>query len=142
MGDRCPVCGRWDVRPAVVDGILVEEGKLLLIRRGHEPCRGRFALPGGFIDRDETAREAVVREMREETGLDVEIERFLGFFDDPGRDVRETIALVFVLRRTGGEVRAGDDAVDFTWADPDDPPPLAFDHARVIAEYRASLREG
>jgi len=142
MGERCPACGRWDTRPAVVDGILVEHRKILLIRRGHEPCRGRFALPGGFIDRGETAREAVVREMREETGLDVEVVRFLGFFDDPARDVRQTIALVFVLRRTGGTLRAGDDAEAFAWADLDDLPPIAFDHARVIAEYRASLGDG
>ena len=142
MGERCPACGRWDTRPAVVDGILAEGGRILLIRRGREPCRGRFALPGGFIDRDETAREAIAREMREETGLDVEVERFLGFFDDPGRDVRQTISLVFVLRRRGGELRAGDDAAEFVWADLGDPPPLAFDHARVLAEYRASLRGG
>lgn len=142
MSDRCPVCGRWDNRAAVVDGILVEGGRILLVRRGREPFRGLYAIPGGYMDRDETAVEALRREFREETGLEIEAGEFLGFYDDPRRDTRQNVSLTFAVRRTGGELRPGDDADAVLWADLGDLPPLAFDHDRVIADYRARRGRG
>ena len=137
----CPVCGRWENRAAVVDGVVVRGEDVLLIRRGTEPERGKYALPGGYMDRDETAEEACVREVREETGLDVRVIAFLAYYDRPERDPRrQNVALAFLTEPMGGELRAGDDADDAGWFALDRLPALAFDHARILADARAFLR--
>ena len=91
-------------------------GRLLLIRRGHEPGAGLWSLPGGRIERGETDEQAVAREILEETGLRVACGRLVGTAELPGldgavADVRDYLATV-----TGGELAAGDDAADVRWA--------------------------
>jgi len=105
---------------AAVGAIAVRDGALLLIRRGHAPSRGRWSLPGGRVERGETAREALVREMAEETGLVVEVGELIGEVVRPGpngvtyriQDFRVTLvgddAVV-------GHAVAGDDAADADW---------------------------
>ena len=100
------------VGAVVTDG----HGRLLLIKRGHEPGAGLWSLPGGRIEPGETDAEALVREMFEETGLTVEPGRLLGRVQRPGLggavlDIRDYAATV-----TGGTLRAGDDAADARWA--------------------------
>jgi 8-oxo-dGTP diphosphatase len=95
-----------------------EAGRLLLIRRGHEPGAGLWSIPGGRIEPGESDVAALVREVREETGLDVEAGRLLGAVQRPGlagavADIRDYAAVV-----TGGELAAGDDAADVRWAEP------------------------
>ncbi|HDS02390.1 MAG TPA: NUDIX domain-containing protein [Firmicutes bacterium] len=134
----CPYCGRWRNRPSVVDGIVKnQKGEIVLIRRGRDPHKGDWALPGGFIDWGETAREAVVREVREETGLSVEPLSLVGVFDSPERDKgRGTVSLVYDCRLTeDGSCRAGDDADDCRWFSFSALPPLAFDHAAIITLF-------
>ena len=92
-------------------------GRLLLIRRGHEPGAGLWSLPGGRIEPDETDAEALVREMLEETGLQVEPGRLLGRVQRPGLrgdviDIRDYTATV-----VAGTLRPGDDAADARWVD-------------------------
>lgn len=98
-------------------GAVVKDGggRLLLIKRGHEPGKGLWSLPGGRIESGETDAEALVREMLEETGLTVEPGRLLGRVRRPGMagdviDIRDYAATV-----TGGTLRAGDDAADARW---------------------------
>jgi ADP-ribose pyrophosphatase YjhB (NUDIX family) len=91
------------------------QGRLLLIKRGHEPGAGLWSLPGGRIEAGETDAEALVREMLEETGLQVEPGRLLGSVKRPGRDgdvidIRDYAATV-----VSGTLRAGDDAADARW---------------------------
>jgi ADP-ribose pyrophosphatase YjhB (NUDIX family) len=91
-------------------------GRLLLIRRGHEPGAGLWSLPGGRIEPGETDEQAVAREILEETGLRVACGRLVGTAELPGldgavADVRDYLATV-----TGGELAAGDDADDVRWA--------------------------
>jgi ADP-ribose pyrophosphatase YjhB (NUDIX family) len=91
-------------------------GRLLLIRRGHEPGAGLWSLPGGRIEPGETDQQAVAREILEETGLRVACGRLVGTAELPGldgavADVRDYLATV-----TGGELAAGDDADDVRWA--------------------------
>jgi len=100
----------------VTDG----RGRLLLIQRGHEPGKGLWSLPGGRVEPGETTAEALVREMEEETGLTVEPGRLIGQVDRPGRagdvfDIRDYAATV-----TGGTLRAGDDAADARWVNPEE----------------------
>src|SRR5437660_11423211 len=98
--------------PAVtVDGLVLVDRKLVVIRRGNEPFRGMPALPGGFVELGETTLEAVVREVREETGLETKVLRLVGVFSDPGRDPRgHTVTIGYALGARGGRPRRGSDA--------------------------------
>lgn len=123
-----------------VDGVVVADGSVLLIRRRNPPFAGAYALPGGFVDVGETVEEAVVREVREETGVETEIDRLLGVYSDPARDPRgHTVSVTFLLRPVGGAPRAGDDAAEARYFPLDCLPPLAFDHARILADARRAL---
>lgn len=124
-----------------VDGLVVdesgEERRILLIQRGKEPYRGMWALPGGFVDYGERTEEAVLREVKEETGLDCSLDRLMNVASDPKRDPRgHTVSVVYVLK-TGEEKepKGGDDAAKASWHPLDDLPPLAFDHGRIIRSY-------
>lgn len=127
-------------RPALsADCVVVRGGKVLLIRRKNPPFMGRWALPGGFVEPGETLAEAARRELREETGLRALSLRQVEAFGDPGRDPRGWVVSVAFFIRAAGELKAGDDAADAAWFDAAKPPPLAFDHKKVLA---AALRRG
>ena len=123
---------------------LREEIEVLLVRRGREPFRGKWALPGGFVEIDEEVETAARRELSEETGLRAPELFELGVFSRPGRDPRgRVVSVVFVAPfgpGAGGE-RAGDDAAEAGWFSLSSPPPLAFDHAEIAERVRAFLRE-
>jgi len=138
MANQCEYCGRWDSRATVVDGIVVRNRQVLLIKRGIEPHKGEYAIPGGYMDRDETAEDACIREVLEETGLQVEVVEFLGYYDDPKRDrERQNVSLVFVCRAVSGsgEVQGGDDAEEAAWFPLNQLPKLAFDHEQVLSDF-------
>ncbi len=119
-----------------VDGILVEGEKILLIVRKNDPFRGRYALPGGFVDYGETVEEAMVREMKEETGLDCVVESLLGVYSDPDRDPRgHTVSTVFTLKRIGGELAASTDALEAGFFTLGNLPKLAFDHVKIVRDF-------
>jgi 8-oxo-dGTP diphosphatase len=126
-------------RPALTaDLVLLTEEKrprVLLIRRKHEPYAGCWAFPGGFVDENEPLEAAARRELREETGLEVPTLKQLQAFGDPGRDPRGwTVTAAFVGRVNRREMKpkAADDAAEVAWHFADDPPPLAFDHAKIL----------
>src|SRR6266566_5207563 len=101
--------------PCVGAVIKDRDGRLLLIKRGHEPGAGLWSLPGGRIEPGETDTQALVREMLEETGLTVEPRRLIGRVQRPGLndaviDIRDYAATVI-----GGMLRPGDDAADARW---------------------------
>jgi 8-oxo-dGTP diphosphatase len=114
--------------------ILVENGKVLLIKRGRDPFKGEWAIPGGRIEDDETAEQCAKREMKEETGLDVEIIKMTGLYSDPERDPRLIIAAGFLVKRVGGVVQGGDDAAEAKWFDLSKLPPLCSDHPKILAD--------
>lgn len=121
--------------PAPTADVIIEVGdRIVLVRRKHPP-RG-WALPGGFIDEGERAEEAAVREALEETGLAVTLTTLLGVYSDPARDPRRhTISAVYVGRAEGTPV-GGDDAEEArAFGESDLPSPIAFDHARILADY-------
>ena len=121
-----------------VDGIVIYEGKLVLIERGREPFKGMHALPGGFVEYGERVEAAVIREVREETGLETEIVKFHGIYSDPGRDPRgHTVSAVYEMKPVGGDLRAGDDATRVKLFDLDELPELAFDHGLIMSDYKA-----
>ena len=109
--------------------------QILLIQRKNEPYQGRWALPGGFMDMDETLYEAAVRELREETGLSIpSLEQFYTF-DSVDRDPRHrTISTVFIGKQDidSGTLKASSDASEVKWFSLKNLPGLAFDHNDII----------
>ncbi len=133
-------------RPSVtVDVALVTAEaapRILLIRRKHDPFAGFWALPGGFVEMDETLEVSARRELREETGLEVGLLEQLHTFGDPGRDPRgRTISIVYLGKVDEAQLRpqAADDAAEVGWHALEQPPPLAFDHAAILAMIRHRL---
>ena len=125
-----------------VDGILVLEDGIVLVRRGKEPGKGLLALPGGIVEYGETVEQAVRREFLEETGLKTEVVRLLGVYSDPGRDPRgHFISLVFQLRGKGGKLRGGDDAADALVLPIEEARSLAFDHESMIRDFLQTEHE-
>jgi 8-oxo-dGTP diphosphatase len=128
-------------RPALsVDCVLFARGDqhtdVLLIRRKNEPYAGRWALPGGFVNTDETLEQAARRELEEETGVKLARLTQLGTWDAVERDPRErVITVAFVALVNAGEhaPEAADDAAEVRWFALDALPALAFDHAEIIA---------
>jgi 8-oxo-dGTP diphosphatase len=113
---------------------------IVLIERRNPPYG--WALPGGFVDVGETLEAAAIREAREETSLVVTLEMLLGNYSDPARDSRgHTVSAVYIASACG-EPRAADDARRLALHAPQDCPPLAFDHARILADYREFLASG
>src|SRR2546422_5115967 len=94
-----------------VDGIVLHGGKLVAVRRKNDPYRGMPALPGGFVELGETTVEAVVREVREETGLETRVKRLGGVFSDPKREPRgHGISIGYELQATRGRGETRRDA--------------------------------
>lgn len=113
--------------------------KVLLVERGVEPFKGKWALPGGFLRMDESAEQGALRELQEETGLKTAYIKQFHTFTDPDRDPRErviTIAYYALVRLQ--DVVAGDDAARAGWFALNEVPSLAFDHDRIL---RTALQE-
>ena len=111
---------------------------IVLIERKNEP-RG-LALPGGFVDVGERVEDALVREMKEETNLDVTISRVLGIYSDPARDPRFHTASVVYVAKAKGEPKGGDDAKEAKLYSLDVIPmeKLVFDHSKIVQDYLQS----
>ena len=135
-------------RPSVTADVVAftlrgDDLAVLLIRRKEEPFKGCWALPGGFVNENESLERAAARELYEETGLSgVRLEQ-LGAFGDPGRDPRgRTISVVFLGRVDAAKVKAvaADDAAEVGWFPLHRPPQLAFDHRTILALARKHTR--
>jgi ADP-ribose pyrophosphatase YjhB (NUDIX family) len=132
----CQTCDRIHYEnpfPAVAALVPNQDGQLLLVKRAVEPAKGAWCLPGGFIEIDESIEEAVLRELKEETGIEGEIGKLVDFFSQ--RSPLYGALLIFGYRVTmlGGALQAGDDAEEARFFDLDDLPPIAFlSHQRLI----------
>jgi 8-oxo-dGTP diphosphatase len=123
-----------------VGGVVVRDGKVLLIRRGKEPLKGRWVIPGGTVELGETLEQAVVREVREETGIDVRAREVVLVFDRIERDGGDRVLYHYVIvdylcEDLGGPLQAGSDAAEAAFVGgPDleryDIPPAALDLVR------------
>jgi 8-oxo-dGTP diphosphatase len=103
-----------------VGGVVVHEGRVLLIRRGKEPLRGRWVVPGGTVELGETLEDALVREMKEETDLEVAPREVLTVFDRIQREAGVVsyhyVIVDYLCRYVSGVARAGSDAEALAWA--------------------------
>ena len=128
---------------AVVFGLDEGELKVLLIRRGIDPFAGSWALPGGFVRVGESPDAAVRRELGEEAGLRRVFLEQLATFGEPDRDPREhtvTVAYYALVKLSEHAPSAATDAAGVAWHPAASPPPLAFDHARILAAALERLR--
>ncbi len=124
---RCPACGWTDwFNPAPTASVMIlrrgggSGTAVLLVRRAFAPARGSWDVPGGFVERGETAEAAAVREVREELGVDVRLERLVGIFPDTyafGGERQPSLNIYYVarLRRPSATIRPADDVSGFRW---------------------------
>jgi mutator protein MutT len=112
---------RYPPRPLAGVGMLVEDqSRILMVKRRYKPGKGRWSVPGGLVELGETVREAVKREVKEETGIEVEIERLLDVVDNIVYDERGRIRFHYILidflgHPVGGDLKAETDAEDVQW---------------------------
>ncbi len=118
--------------PVVAGVILDKEKRILLIKRGVEPCKGRWTLPTGFLEIDEKPEETILREIKEETNLDCRIRSLVGLYQQRGWRYKSVIVLAYILDVLKGEAKAGDDAVDIRYFDYKDLPEIPFKSHREI----------
>ncbi len=130
-------------RPMLTADCMVVNSRheVLLVRRGNDPYKGCWALPGGFMEMDEAIEHCAVRELQEETCLQVNEEelRLIGIYSALGRDPRgRTVSAAYLVRgawrEENGEPQAADDAAEVRWWPLSALPPLAFDHTQIIAD--------
>ena len=124
-----------------VGGVIVNEGRALIIKRANEPYKGQWSIPGGRVELGEALADAVRREMREETGLDVAVGPLIEVFERIQHDVggvRYHFVIVdYLCSCTGGELRAGDDAEDAVWVTSEQ-----LEHYDIRASAVAVIRKG
>jgi 8-oxo-dGTP diphosphatase len=130
-----------------VGAVIIEDARVVLVKRAHPPIQGQWSIPGGVLEVGETVREAAVREAGEETGLIVETGELLGVYDRILRDAEQRVQYHYVLidflcRRVGGELVASSDAAEVRWFRREELPALklAEDTLEVIGKGFEKLR--
>lgn len=122
------------------DGAIIKNDKILLIKRKNDPFKGKWALPGGFVEYGEKVEDAVKREVYEETGLKTKIKKIIGVYSDPNRDPRgHTVTIVYLLDIIGGDLKSNDDASDAKFFNFKELPDLSFDHNIIIKDSIRSI---
>jgi 8-oxo-dGTP diphosphatase len=120
--------------PALAADCVIFQGKgVLLIKRGNEPFKGHYALPGGGVEIGETVEQACIREMQEETGLEISRLRLIGVYSRPDRDPRgHVVSIAFLAEADLSQMKAGSDAAEVELVENWRECELAFDHRAII----------
>ena len=121
----------------MVDAVVIENEKLLLVTRKKDPFKGFLTFPGGKVDEGEKVEDAVKRELREETSLDIEPTDILGVYSDPSRDPRgHRISVTFIAKVISGEAKPSSDAESIEWISVNEIKELGFDHNKILKDYQ------
>ncbi|EGD71835.1 MAG: Putative NUDIX hydrolase [Candidatus Parvarchaeum acidiphilum ARMAN-4_'5-way FS'] len=116
-----------------VDGVILKDNQILLIKRKNDPYKDKWAIPGGFVEYGEKTEDAVLREVKEETGLEAKISDLVGVYSNPKRDPRKhVVSITYLLKDISGTEKGGDDAKEAKWWNINELPELAFDHKYII----------
>ncbi|MFX1451680.1 MAG: NUDIX domain-containing protein [Promethearchaeota archaeon] len=124
--------------------ILIDKDSIVLIKRKNPPFKDYWAIPGGFVELGETLENAVMREAKEETSLDIRPIKILNVYSDPNRDPRgHIITVAYMCEKIGGTLKANSDARDIKIFKKNaiKDIQLAFDHAKILKDYYKSLKE-
>ncbi len=140
----CPNCGfvHYENPAPTVQAWIDRDGSFLALRRADEPYAGKWNMPGGFVELDESGPEAIAREVREETGLEIEAERVIGVFRSKygsGDDAISIFDVAYLCRITGGELEVSEESTEGEWFTLEDFPEPAFEGER---QALAALRGG
>ncbi len=122
-----------------VDAVILNEdnSEVVLIRRKKGPFKEMWALPGGFVEYGEKVEDAGVREVKEETGLDVKIKKLFGVYSEPERDPRgHSVSICFLCQVVGGQLGSGSDAREVKWFKLSELPESAFDHGKILRDVK------
>ena len=134
----CSRCGKiFYENPTPVVAVIArdDEGKILLIKRKIEPCKGEWALPSGFMELEESPAEAALRELAEETGLKGKSKRLIGVYPNNSEIHGYLITIIYEIKILGGKLCAGDDAEEAEFFAVNQLPPLAFQsHQEALGE--------
>jgi len=120
------------------DGILLKNNGILLVRRNISPFKGFWTLPGGHVEYGEKVEEAILREFKEETNLQVKIKDLIGIYSDPERDPRyHSVSIAYWLESAEGKITLNDESSEFKLFDLEDvPDKLGFDHGQIIEDFK------
>lgn len=136
-GSVCPRCARYNARNVCAQVVVIEDGQILMVKRATAPMEGFWALPGGYLDWDESLEECAARELLEETGVVGIKPKLVGVWSDPGRDEdgRQNVGVVYRLEFAGQRSAKDDEASEVEWFSVGSlPSNIAFDHRRIIEE--------
>lgn len=131
----CPLCGWILYRNPIpsVAAVVRRDNKLLLIKRGVEPGIGKWALPSGFLEEDETPEEGCIRELSEETGLKGKIIRLIDVDNEESLIYRNILVIGYEIEITGGELKSGSDTIDVKFFPTNKLPDITFkSHTRIL----------
>lgn len=132
----CPACGFiYFHDPKLAVGVVADgEGRVLLVKRAHDPKRGCWSFPSGYVDAGEVVEEAALREVAEETGLAVRLEGLLGVYSEAENPV---VFIAYAGTVIGGSLTPTDEVLEVGFFGPEEAPELAFSHdAQVLADWR------
>ncbi|MBC7129747.1 NUDIX hydrolase [Candidatus Bathyarchaeota archaeon] len=126
-----------------VDIIAIKDDSVILVKRANPPFQGFYALPGGFVEYGERVEDAAIKEMREETGLEVKLKALVGVYSDPNRDPRgHVVSIAYLAEVTGGILKPATDAKEAKLfplkALPEN---LAFDHRQILEDALKILKK-
>ncbi|OGO41458.1 MAG: hypothetical protein A2Z04_06870, partial [Chloroflexi bacterium RBG_16_57_9] len=140
--DQCNFIQYQNSKPCI-GAIVVREGKVLLAQRRDEPFKGYWDTPGGFLEPGEHPEQGVIREIKEETGLDIRPTYLIGMYIDTyGEDGDYTLNIYYLAEIVGGELRPASDVTTLAWFSPEDlPTDLAFGHEyQLLRDWLALIR--
>ena len=144
---RCRNCGAvFYENPVPATALIIpaidDRERILLVRRAVEPCRGKYSLPGGFIEIDETPEEGAIREMQEETGFDGKVKKLLGVANQSSPQYKMVLLVGYEMNIVGGALAPSDDAEDAQFFPLDDHPEIAFEGHRYFVDiYRREIEK-
>lgn len=143
----CPSCGFIHyLNPAPAAGaVIVEGGKILLVKRAHEPAIGKWSIPAGFMEWGESPEETTIRELKEETNLEIELDGLFHVYSGDDDPRTRAVLILYFAKASRGSLVAGDDAAEARWFGVDEFPTddkVAFEsHRQALAKLRNEYSE-